>query len=130
LVVSNSLHDNTTANASGGGAIFVDDLPGPVLIANNVIERLENCCQGEIPAIALAHAVDQVLITGNTVRALAPGAVGVRIEKSVPQQNRITLDANDIAADRAFSFLLPPGGKSGPDFNQLKQISKKWSKPL
>jgi hypothetical protein len=117
-------------NESGGGAIFVDDLPGPVLIANNVIEGNGHCCQAGIPGISIANNTNKVLITGNTIRGSRTNQdVAIRVERSVPAANHILVGPNDIRAIVPNLFFVPPGTASEDEFTSLLRLAENWPRP-
>ena len=130
IIAGNALRDNKTLNEFGGGAIFIDDLSGPVLIANNVIERNGHCCQAGVPGISIANRTDKVWVTGNTIRgSRSDQDVAIRIEKSVPSENHVFIGPNEISAVTSTVLTVPAGGASRNDFSSLLHLAENWPKP-
>ena len=129
VVIGNLITDNQTLNETSGGAIFVDDVAQPVLIENNIMERNRGCCLPGNPAISIANKVDEILVVGNTMRGSEPYQdVGIRIEKSVPTNNRIVIRNNKIETRQPTVFKVTPQGVSDGDFSELLEMAKSWKK--
>jgi hypothetical protein len=97
VVAGNVIRNNVTANERIGGAIYIDDQPGPIIIMGNVIVNNGRCCFGGSPAISIGNATGKVLIEGNQIRGSTQRqSIGVRVERSAARTARILLRWNMI----------------------------------